>query len=193
MPLFDTDNRLRSDHCAANARDAQNLSMEGYVFRDIRANANHHPCPIELSRDDCIELESRIQSRDGYGLTPSGIDSDSGFRFPVGGSTHDRARQSLATRVFVCAPDMGRGGLDAHVESKLLLSGDAGTARVCAHRLAELSYNRFDPGVRRVSVQNIVQPFPGGQASRDISRSDAFMESRGYRKGAFLSTRQGAP
>lgn len=189
MPLFDADNRLRSDACATNARDAQNLSMEGYVFRDIRANANAHPCSTELSRQDCLELEARIQNNDGYGVTPTGIDDDSGFRFPVGGNTHDRARQSLATRVFVSIPDMGRGGLDASVESKLLLSGNSGTYRACAHRFAELSYNRFDPGVRRVDVKNVVQDFPAGQASRDISRSNAFIESRGYRKCAFQSTR----
>lgn len=173
MPLFDADNRLRSDVCAQLKRDSQNLSIEEYILRDIRIC---HGCPAELSSQDCAELNSRIQSNDGFGVTACHIDSDSDLRFPV--YTHDRSRQSLASRVFMAAPDMGRGGLDASVESKLLLSGDSGTSRVCAHRFAELSYNRFDPVVQRVPVKHIVQPFPAGEPSR----SDEFLQRRGYRR-----------
>lgn len=179
MPLFDADNRLRSDLCATNARDSRNLSLEEYLFRDLRTT---HACPVELSQKDCAELQARIQSGDGFGVTADVIDSDSQLRRPLGGCTHDHTRQTLSTRVFASIPDMGRGGLDAKIESKLLLSGDSGTSRVCAHRFAELSYNRFDPGVHKVAVDNIVQPFPAGEPSRDISRSDAFLESRGYRR-----------
>lgn len=179
MPLFDADNNLRSDLCATNARDAQNLSLEAYMFRLLRIS---HTCPSFLSQQDCANLEARIQSGDGFGVTAKGIDGDSDLRLPV--LTHDHARQSLGTRVFVSVPDMARGGLDATVESKLLLSGDSGTSRVCAHRFAEQSYNRFDPAVCRIGVEHIVQPFPAGVPSRDISRSDAFMEGQGYRRCA---------
>lgn len=179
MPLFDADNRLRSDLCATNARDSRNLSLEEYVFRDLRTT---HACPVGLSQEDCSDLQSRIQSGDGFGVTADVIDSDSLLRRPLGGITHDHTRQTLCTRVFVSVPDMGRGGLNANIESKLLLSGDSGTSRACAHRFAELSYNRFHPGVQHVAVDNIVLPFPAGEPSRDISRSDAFLESRGYRR-----------
>lgn len=172
MPLFDTGNRLRSDLCAVNKRDAQNLSMEEYLFRDIRVSP---ACPHQVSKSDCEDLEARIKSSDGYGITASGVDSDSDLRFP--NYTHSRARQDLASRVFVAAPDMGRGGLDASIESKLLQSGNLGTSRVCAHRFAELNYNRFDPVVEAVPVDNIVQPFPAGEPSR----SDEFLLRRGYR------------
>lgn len=163
MPLFDADNRLRSDLCAVNKRDAQNLSMEEYVFRDVR-KMSPTSCPAELSPADCAELGARLQSSDGYGIASKGIDSDSDLRFSM--FTHDRTRQDLPSRMFKAAPDMGRGGLDATVESRLLLSGDLGTSRVCTHRFAELSYNRFDPVVQSVPVSNIVQPFPAGQPSR---------------------------
>lgn len=184
MPLFDAVNRLSSDSCATNARNAQNLLIEEYVFRDVRTNRG---CPPELTQEQCSDLQSRDTFIDGFGITAGAIDYDSDMRFPVGGTTHDRSKQSLATRVFVSVPDMGRGGLDAGVESKLLLSGDSGTSRVCAHRFAELNYNRFDPGVRIVALKNIVRPFPAGQPSRDISRSPAFLESRGYRRCAVLA------
>lgn len=187
MPLFDADNRLRKDLCATNARDSRNLGMEEYMFRDMRVC---HHCPSDLSQQDCVDLESRIQSGDGFGVGSCGIDGDSQLRFPVGGSTNDRTRQSLGTRVFASIPDMGRGGLDAGIESKLLLSGDSGTSRVCAHRFAEISYNRFDPGVRKVGVQNIVKPFPAGVPSRDVARSDAFLEGVGYRKSPSSVTAQ---
>lgn len=180
MPLFDADNRLRQDLCATNARDSRNLWMETYMFRDLRMCGT--VCPPVLSPQDCVDLRSRIQSRDGYGVTSCGIDGDSRMRFPVGGVTHDRSRQSLGTRVFASVPDMGRGGLDAGIESKLLLSGDSGTSRVCAHRFAEISYNRFDPGVQKVGVQHIVQPYPAGVPSRDVSRSDSFLDGIGYRR-----------
>lgn len=181
MPLFDADNHLRSDLCATNLRDSRNLLMEAYQFRDVRTS---RACPQNLSKQDCSDLESRSQSRDGFGVVSSSIDGDSSLRFPVGGSTHDHTRQSLGTRVFVSAPDMGRGGLDATVESKLFFSGHSGTSRVCAHRFAEVNYNRFDPGVLRVAVENIVQPYPAGVPSRDISRCDEFLERIGYRRCA---------
>lgn len=172
MPLFDADNRLRSDLCAINKRDSQNFMMEDYVFRDVRAT---HACPKDLSPSDCEDLERRIKNCDGFGVTSGVIDSDSDLRFPF--YTHDRTRQSLNSRVFLAGPDMGRGGLDTSIESKLLLSGDSGTARVCAHRFAELSYDRFDPMITRVPVENIVKPFPAGEPSR----SDESLQRRGYR------------
>lgn len=175
MPLFDADNRLRSDACATNKRDLQNLSMEEYVFRDIRAHANEHGCPSTLSTSDCKDLKARVQTGDGFGVTASSIDSESDLRFPVGGTTHTRARQSLSTRVFVASPDMGRGGLEPNIESKLLLSGDTGTSRVCAHRFAEVSYDRFDPVVTLLDVKNVVKAFPAGEPSR----GDPCLQSRG--------------
>lgn len=176
MPLFDTDNRLRADACAANQRDFQNLSMEAYTLRDVRVSP---ACPPDLSDQDCAELEARMGNGD---LLAASIDSDSSMRYPVGGSTHDHTRQSLGTRVFGSVPNMGRGGLNAGVESKLLLSGDSGTSRVCVHRLAEVDYNRFDPVVRQVPVEHIVLPYPAGVPSRDISRSDGFLHQVGHRQ-----------
>ncbi|MEW5315099.1 MAG: hypothetical protein WDW38_006551 [Sanguina aurantia] len=176
MPLFDADNRLKSDRCAVNLRDSQNLSMESYTFRDMRFGM---ACPGDLSSDECAQLQARLHSSDGYGVQPGNIDEESGLRCPSGGITHDKSRQGLASRVFEAAPDMGRGGLDANVESRLLLSGEQGTARNCAFRFAERSYNRFDPGVQKVAVENIVQAFPAGEPSRDIARSDAFTSPLG--------------
>lgn len=190
MPLFDADNRLRSDRCAVNLRDSQNLSMESYTFRDVRFGMD---CPVNLSQDECAQLQARLHSGDGFGVQPNNIDEESDLRCPYGGITHDKSRQGLATRVFEASPDMGRGGLDANVESRLLLSGELGSSRSCAHRFAELSYNRFDPGVRGVAVENIVQPFPAGEPSRDIARSDAFTSSLGYAKGGRCPVRGGNP
>lgn len=179
MPLFDADNRLRSDRCAVNLRDSQNLSMETYMFRDMRFGM---ACPTNLTPMECSQLSTRLHSGDGFGVQPGDIDEESDLRCPSGGITHDKSRQGLATRVFEAAPDMGRGGLDANVESRLLLSGEQGTARNCAYRFAEHSYNRFDPGVQKVAVENIVKPFPAGEPSRDLARSDAFTSSLGYAK-----------
>lgn len=168
MPLFDADNRLRSDRCAVNLRDSQNLSMETYTFRDVRLGRE---CPAKLTRNECAELHDRLQSGDGFGVHAGDIDRESTLRYPDGGITHDRRRQGLATRVFEASPGMSRGGLDADIESHLLLSGEQGMSRSSAHRFAEKNYNRFDPGVRPVAVENIVQRFPAGEPSRDIVRS----------------------
>lgn len=180
MPLFDTDNRLRSDVCARHAQDAQNLTFAGYVFRDSDRNSKPSH-PQGLTTEELSELSTRTRSRDGWGIMPDAVNVDSAFRTPNGGYTHDRTRQGLSTRVFGAAPDLGRGGLDAAVESRLQsqLSGN-GTERECSYRFAEVDYDRFDPGVRPVAVTNIVIPFPAGEPSRDIARSSAFLSEMGY-------------
>lgn len=172
MPLFDADNRLRSDDCAIQARDAQNLTMETYWFQDMRGVAGQL---CGLSEADQAELSRKHKSNDGYGMKSELIGVDSGFRFPTGGYTHDGGRQSLATRIFGAVPDMGRGIFDSCIESKLKLSGTR--SHDCSYRFAETDFDRFDPGVKKVDVVNIVQPYPVGQSSRDIARESMFVRS----------------
>lgn len=177
MPLFDTDNRLRSDPCAVRQRDLENFGLAGYTLLD-QDRWSIPICPEGTTARDCLELESKIRSGDGFGIRAAEIDGDSSFRNNSTAYTHGRTRQSLSTRVFGAAPDRGRGGLAADVESRLTLSG--GVDRDCTHRYAEVNYDRFDPGVRPVGVQHVVVPFPAGRPSRDIARSPAFLATIGY-------------
>jgi hypothetical protein len=173
MPLFDAYSRLSLDPCALRVRDDTNLAYAQYYLTQDK-----------LRYDDCKRVATEDAQRvlvDGHGLDPDMIDGDSGLRNSRTSVTHTRVRQALPTRVFTAALDLGRGGLRVNTESRLLSGDDTSRLRMCSARLAERDWDRFDPAVCPVAVENVVQQSRGGEPSRDIARSGAFLKDMGYK------------
>lgn len=174
MPLFDAYSRLSLDLCALATRDDMNLQYATYNMESMRNPGG----ACAKSVVDMQTQNTHLLIRPGYGLDPTFIDVDSRMHTSRDQLTHGRSRQPLASRVFTAAPDFGRGGLVSDVESSLLSGHDTSVMRECGH-VTEVDWNRFDPGVCPSSVENIVNPWPIGEPSREIARSAAFIRDLG--------------
>jgi hypothetical protein len=181
MPLFDTDNRLSSDACSMQLQDKRNKDISGYVFARLRADA-----PIDIQTAvSCHPLSRSSAHRnlwawDGYGMNVNAVDNDTKLRLESE-VTHTRTKMQLPKRIFTALPNLAVGTSKPEVEATLINPIDTSSVRLC-DRLAEKSFDRFDPGVCTVEVDNVVPPWTrGGDSSRDVSRSDEFLTSLGYR------------
>jgi hypothetical protein len=187
MPLYDADNRLTADTCAVQMRDNGNASIASYTLTNLRAA--HSSDPLSVAAE-----HRNLWSWDGYGFNPAAVDGDSQLRVRSE-VTHPRSKIQLPTRVFGAAPDLSHGQADPEMEMRVVgtrttvrpsscpsksdMAGGCG-GRVC-DRLAERAWDRFVPGMRPVSVRHIVPPWVnGGAPSRDIARSDQFLQNLGY-------------
>lgn len=174
MPLFDAYSRIALDPCALATRDDMNLQYATYNLASTRNPGG--ACASHVL--DMHTQNTHLLITPGYGLDPCFIDVDSRMHTSRDQLTHGRSRQPLASRVFTAAPDFGRGGLVSDVESSLLSGHDTSVLRECGH-VTEVDWNRFDPGVCPSSVENVVNPWPIGEPSREIARSAAFIRDLG--------------
>lgn len=176
MPLFDADNRLTMDVCAVGLKDRGNKDISSYLLTNLRA-----PCTVDVAASAplAVAAEHRnLWSWDGYGLNTCAVDADSRLRVDSE-VTHMRARMQLPKRVFEASPDLSHGQPAPDAVSKIVYGKEFG-GRAC-DRLAERDWDRFDPGVCKVAERHIIPPWTnGGDASRDIARSDGFLQSLGY-------------
>ena len=183
MPLYDADNRLNSDQCSINLHDKDNENIFNYRFANLRHSDLSHDEHGERLRTHPLEQCARnrnLRIWNGYGVNGGVVDSDSLLR--DGETTHFRSRKQLPKRIFHASPDFSRGHSSPVVEHDIVTGGnnprkDGGVP----DKLAEQQWNRFDPAVRPVSVDNIVPTWTnGGVPSRDVARSDEFLTSLGY-------------
>lgn len=181
--MFDKDNRLNADACAIDARNNFNDGCRDYVLTNLRPDGGSC-CPTNGAARDPL-LSHAVKHRNlvpwtGYGWNTCGVDDDSRLRVDAV-VTHSRGRQQLAKRVFQAGPDLSRGTYAIQVEDGLRNGMDTTALNDCS-RVTEKDYKRFVPGVCKVDVCNIVPSFwvHGGAPSRDIARSDAFLETVGY-------------
>jgi hypothetical protein len=200
MPLYDADNRLTADACAVVEKDQGNSTIASYTFANLRA---------ERPRDNQVFLDKHplaqsakhrnLWAWDGYGLNMSAVDNDSQLRVDSA-VTNPRHKIQLAKRVFHASPDLSHGQASPELESRLVggitTTRKAGGGVICSKqqqqpqqqqqheivdRLAEREWDRFDPGVRTVGVANIIPMWVnGGAPSRDIARSEDFLQGMGY-------------
>lgn len=172
MPLFDSTNRLSADCCAVKVRESSSAAVSDYVLSSMRSCAGDFRGLGEQNRN--------LWWWDGYGLDTRHVDKDSALRDSE--ATHMRQRIQLPKRVFQAVPNLAHGRAAPEVESRLQSGLDTSGTRAC-ERLAEVDFQRFDPGVHAVSADNVVPRnwTHGGAPSRAIARSDEFLAGLGYR------------
>ena len=175
MPLFDAENRLRSDGCALGLRVDDTKKLADYTFLNFR----DLPCVEKGRMRDFAGEYRNLQPWDGYGYDTTAIDIDSRFRYASDSLTHGKCRQQLSNRTFQAVPLLQRGTVLPGLESRLLSGHDTSRLREC-DRVAEkqLLSNAFHP-----CLDNVVEPSGcriGLRSSRDIARSREFLLSLGY-------------
>ena len=176
MPLFDAENRLRTDGCATDL-----------YFKDLQKYASYYMFNRDddkacgSSKDRMKEFASQhrnLQPWDGFGLDRGLCDVDSAFRYAADGITHAKCRQQLPNRLFQAVPQLQRGVVLPGLESRLLSGADTSRIRQC-DRVSEKDNDKiFHP-----YVSNVVEPTGariGLRSSRDIARSREFLEGIGY-------------
>lgn len=178
MSEFLEQNRLTNDMCAVMSKELQNQAINMY---------NMFGTGPECDSLRVVEFVSRnpnLHYRDGVGnANACVIDQDSDLRLNAA-LTNFREKEQLCTRWYQAGPNIGKGGLIANVESRLILSDD--TQGHCQEVLAERNFDRFVPmlGCLKNAVQNpdnVIPPFErAGQTTRDFVKNDAYLQKCGF-------------
>jgi hypothetical protein len=174
MPLYDAENRLRTDGCATKTVDEENRRRADYNVNNLRG--------FECTDKDHVQAfagqHKNLRPWDGYGMDASKIDGDSSIRYDAGRVTHAKCKQQLQNRLFQAVPDLHRGKILPSLESRILSGSDTSHIRAC-DPLGEKPYDVFHPHL----CPDVVNPEGariGLANSRDIARSPAFLQSMGY-------------
>lgn len=179
MPLWDADNRLADDKCAILSRLRDNESLNAYRFYDPYGRCTKSCTDRKQSLTGFASQHPNLRFQDGFGISPCEVDGDSKLKHESKW-TNAKERQQLPKRVFTSAPDLSRGEFYANTESVLISGQDTSSLKHCS-KLAEVTYDRFVPGVDTQCAEHIIPPWTwGGDSSRDITRSKGFLESIGY-------------
>ena len=180
--LYEPGGRLADDPCAMYARMLENEALSQYTLYD-RYDACRLPCGERRQAiTHAMLAHPTLQAQDGFGPSACEIDADSAARHDAAW-TNSKDRQQLPSRVFTAVPDLSRGRPFPCIESRLSTGPtDTTLVRHCAARLAEVDFDRFQPGgVDVQDVRKIVLPGArGGESSRLLSRDPAFLRSMGY-------------
>ena len=173
MKLFDVHQNLGEDRCSIDARDTANGDVFAYTFAG-RPGADSGAA-LEFS-----SKHSNLRFHDGY-VPGQTVDTDTELRSP--GQWHERGRQQLAPRVYFAAPDLSRGDVKDDSEVRL---GEVTFDR--ADALSGISIDRFAPllPAKQREVQDprtiVSDGVRGGQNTRDITRTVAYVAADGYRR-----------
>ena len=185
-PLFLDGATVKTDCCAAEAKDVQNSQISDYeLYQYLPVPCDNNT--IMRSPDfqyDHVNLRANI----GYGLSDScTIDRYSALRNDPAQMTRDKCRTQLFTRVFWNVPNLKPGVPDSDAEMPVIQGIDsrelAGVAYPCARALSEVDYDRFTPLLPclKDNIQNqkhIVPPWQwGGENSRETMRQQDFQQS----------------
>jgi hypothetical protein len=173
MKLFDVQNNAGNDQCAIAARDVANTGVFSYTF-------NSHPTTDRGKLLDFSSRHSNLRFRDGY-VPQQTIDESSGLRLLH--EWHTRGRQQLSTRVYHAAPDLSRGDVK---DDSAVRTGEVTFDR--ADALSGVSIDRFQPLIpgKQREVQDprtiMSDGVRGGQNTRDLTRTVAYVAADGYRR-----------
>ena len=180
--MFDTGNHLAMDNGALDLREHTNDGIISYTLIDLRGR---NTCPgmekpAQLQSPLSVAQQHRnLRPWDGFGIDPLQVDSDSAMRHDSA-LTRPRQKLQLPNRVFHAVPNLAHGNPAPDAESKMMGGLDTSLQRLPG-RLAEANWNRFDPVLQTVDVKHIIPPWVlGGQPSREIARSDQFLQQIGY-------------
>lgn len=172
--VFDDSNRVGSDCCEKQARDAQNESIEKYSFYQFLPVDCVSPNPRfpEFSYDH-VNLHGRV----GYGLADDClVDQYSTLRNDPAQLTRDRCHIQLFERVFHGCPNLKPGVPNPEQELPIVqgLSSTTleGTKFACKKTLMELTTKKPVPLIDCMQdIQNpdhLVEPWiRGGDTTRD--------------------------
>ena len=175
---YDGDNRLSADECYIAQTIADNEKRSGYTIMNHRipCGANHLSYRPNVAN---ASSNNRTSSWNGYGgINGCTVDGDSKLKFVK--PTHVKSRQQLSNRVFQAVPNLHRGTVLPGLESRLQNSLDT---RKCKSQVPpgqdETFFHAFHPSVSAISSRHIVPEWTwGGDNSRDIARTDEFLNRR---------------
>jgi hypothetical protein len=183
MKFFEQQHRLGADDCAIDAKEYQNLSINDYYLW----NTYNMKCSDKEQKiEDFAVNNNNLHFKNGYGYTTGCfVDNDTELRVN-GKITHDKVKRQLKVRYYVNNPDLSKGVLVPHVETKLIQGDDTSQYKDCAWRLAEKDYDRFVPMIPCLkdniqNPQNVIPPFAwGGENSRVLMRDANVLKKCGY-------------
>lgn len=182
--VYDDSNRIGSDQCEKQARDAQNQQIGDYTlyqYLPIQCESPNARFP-EFSYDH-VNLRGRV----GYGLADDCIvDQYSSLRNDPAQLTRDRCHIQLFSRVFQGCPNMKPGVPQPEKEMPIIqgISSTSleGTRFACKKTLMEMTTNKPIPLIDCVkdvqNPDNLVEPWVrGGDATRDYVKRQELLQA----------------
>lgn len=114
--LFDTSTRIGQDPCALDQASIQNVKACNYLTQNYFAADCTLKRPVQIATSQA----GVMLSGGGYGMGAGGCNVDESSRLKLGAQGHPRGRINLFHRPFLTVPYLGRGAVDANLESELL-------------------------------------------------------------------------
>lgn len=182
--IFDDSNRVGSDQCEKQARDAQNESISKYSLYQYMPVACESP---NARYPDFSYDHVNLRGRVGYGLSDDClVDKYSKLRNDPAQLTRDRCHIQLFERVFQGCPNLKPGvpnpDKEMPIQQGVSTSDLEGVKFTCKKTLMELTTNQPIPLLDCMqsiqSPDHIVEPWVrGGDATRDFVKRQEFMQS----------------
>lgn len=183
---FDNLSRIGNDSCGLSQRNVQNLNSANYALSNFFASDCEMQRPIEFATS-----QPNVFYNGGNQVGAGGCNIDINSELLIGSlSTHSKSKLSLLERPFKTVPYLGKGRIDATVESKLL-QGENFTNRKTVNHVTEesfLSYSNYPllPSVASTVTNpaNLVEGeadkgwIRGGVPSRELVRDQEYLYNK---------------
>lgn len=182
--IFDNMSRIGNDNCSMDQRNIQSVNTCNYTLQNYFANDCSMKNPISLAT-----TQPGVNYKGGFQSGAGGCNIDANSQLLIGSiQTHPKCRIDLFHRPFSTVPYLGRGSVDAAVESEIQ-QGEMVTNKRTVTRLGEKSYmeltntplmsdlkERFTNPV--YSVEGVASEgwVRGGVASRELTRDTCTMK-----------------
>jgi len=133
--IFDNMSRIGNDNCSMDQRSIQNVNTCNYTLQNYFAT--------DCSMKNSISLATTqpgINYKGGFQNGAGGCNIDANSQLLIGSiQTHPKCRIDLFQRPFATVPYLGRGSVDATIESELQ-QGEMITNKRSVTKLGEKSY-----------------------------------------------------
>ena len=178
--IFDNMSRIGNDGCSLDQRNIQSVNSCNYTLQNYFAS--------DCSMNKSISLATTqpgVNYKGGFQSGAGGCNIDANSQLLIGSvQTHPKCRIDLFQRPFATVPYLGRGSVDAAVESEIQ-QGEMVTNKRSITKLGEKSYLNYTntPLMENIkerytnpvySVEGVASPgwVRGGVPSRELTRDN---------------------
>jgi len=136
--IFDNMSRIGNDNCSMDQRSIQNVNTCNYTLQNYFATDCAMKNSISLAT-----TQPGINYKGGFQNGAGGCNIDANSQLLIGSiQTHPKCRIDLFQRPFATVPYLGRGSVDATIESEIQ-QGEMITNKRSVTKLGEKSYLEY--------------------------------------------------
>ena len=176
--------RIGDDSCDKSQRNVQNASASTYMLNQFRPE-----CPMKSSMDFALS-QPNVNYIGSHQMGIGGCNVDESSELLLSSLSRPRCKLSLLQRPYLTVPFLGRGQIDAVLESQIQ-QGDLANNRKSITNLTEVSHIKYSNVPMIPSLQatitnpaNLIEGaaaegwIRGGLPSRDLVKDNDYTNSK---------------